>query len=55
MSFDVVAGEDPQELVLSIKDGVQKEERASLGKECDPLHRVVLAGVAFLQSEAGLV
>ena len=47
MSFDVVAGEDPQELVLSIKDGVQKEERASLGKECDPFHLVVVAGVAF--------
>ena len=55
MSFDVVAGEDPQELVLSVKNGVQEEKRASLGKEGYPFHLVVVAGVAFHQSEAGLV
>ena len=55
MSGDVVAREHAQEFVLGIENGVEEEQRTTLGKERDAFHLVFIARIADGAAESGIL
>ena len=55
VSGDVVAREHAQEFVLGIENGVEEEQRTTLGKERDAFHLVFIARIADGAAESGIL